>query len=296
MVDVDDAILATTAVTPSKFALGEGTTGKTVSLSIANNGTAAVTYQLSHQPALATGPTFAPGAFGSFAGVAFSSSTVVVPAGAAVSVDATITPPTGALRVYGGYLVVTPQGGQPLRVPYAGLVGDYQAIQVLAPGGCTLSPFPGIFKRGGETVCVAATATAPAVKLDTAFTRQPEGTPFNVEDRTDRPVILYHRAHQSRRLEIRALDVATNESYLVASADYVTRNAANGVSLVDGGFSTYTWDGKRLFTNTAGRVQRKELPDGEYKLQLVVTKALAETGNAAHVETWTSPTIVIVRN
>ena len=36
-------------------------------------------------------------------------------------------------------------------------------------------------------------------------------------------------------------------------------------------------------------------PDPSYKLQLVVTKALAEEGNAAHVETWTSPTIVITR-
>jgi hypothetical protein len=127
-----------------------------------------VTYQLSHQPALATGPTFAAGAFGSFAGGGFASSTVAVATGASVSVDVTITPPAGALRVYGGYLVVTPQGGQPLRVPYAGIVGDYQAIQVLAAGGCALSPFPGIFKQGGETVCVAATPTAPSRTARTA--------------------------------------------------------------------------------------------------------------------------------
>ncbi|HUE96090.1 MAG TPA: hypothetical protein VMN39_05495, partial [Longimicrobiaceae bacterium] len=68
--------------------------------------------------------------------------------------------------------------------------------------------------------------------------------------------------YKRSRLEIRALDVATNESYLVAFADYDTRNATNGVSLVSGGFSTYTWDGKRLFTNAAGKVHRKELPDG----------------------------------
>jgi hypothetical protein len=191
--------------------------------------------------------------------------------------------------VYGGSLVVS--GDRVYRVPYAGFGGDYQSIQVLAPGGCPLSPFPGLFKRGGETVCVAATATAPAVKLDGAFTPQAEGAIFNVEDRTDRPVILYHRAHQSRRLEIRAVSVATGESHLVAYADYVTRNATNGLA----GFSAYAWDGKQLQTNASGRVRRIELPDGAYTLQIVVTKALAEEGNPAHIETWSSPTIYIAR-
>lgn len=31
------------------------------------------------------------------------------------------------------------------------------------------------------------------------------------------------------------------------------------------------------------------------KLQVVVTKALAEEGNPSHIETWTSPTIVVTR-
>jgi hypothetical protein len=265
-------------------------------LTITNNSGAAVTYTLSHQSALATGPTFAPSAFLTVAGVTFAASPVVVDAGESLEVGVTITPPTAQGRVYGGYLVVTPSGGgAPLRVPYAGFSGDYQAIQVLAPGGCALSPFPGIFKRGGETACTAPAPPAVPAKLDIAVTRQADGATFNVEERTDRPVILYHRAHQSRRLEIRAVDVATNESYLVAFADFVTRNASNGISFQAGGFSTFTWDGKRLFTNAAGKVQRKELPDGAYKLQIVVTKALAEPNNPAHIETWTSPTMLITR-
>jgi hypothetical protein len=163
----------------------------------------------------------------------------------------------------------------------------------LAAGGCASTPFPAIFKRGGETVC--ATPAAGPVKLDIAVTPQAAGATFNIEDRADRPVILYHRAHQSRRLEIRALDLATNQSHLVAFADYVSRNANAGVSLVNGGFSTYTWDGKRIVTNAVGKVQRTELPTGNYKLQIVVTKALAEANNAAHIETWMSPTIFITR-
>jgi minor extracellular serine protease Vpr len=295
MVDIPAAITATSSVTPSKLSLGEGTgaTPKSVQLTIANNGTAALTFTPSHVAALATANTFGPSTFATSATVAFGAASVTVPAGGSATLNATITPPTTQGRVYGGYLVLTPgAGAQPLLVPYAGFSGDYQLIQVLAPGGCALSPFPGVFKVGGVTAC--STSTPPAT-LDVAVTRQGEGAVFNVENREDRPVILYHRAHQSRRLEIRAVDVATNASYLVASSDYLSRNAANTTSFVNGGYSAYTWDGKQVFTNAAGKVQRKELPSGAYKLQLVVTKALAEAGNAAHIETWTSPTLVITR-
>jgi hypothetical protein len=230
------------------------------------------------------------------AGVSFSPASVTVPAGGSATLDVTFAPPNFQGAVYGGYIVLTPgPGAQPLLVPYAGFSGDYQAIQVLAPGGCALSPFPGLFKLGGTTACTAPTPPATPVMLDVAVTRQSAGAVFNVEDRNDRPVILYHRAHQSRRLDIRAVELATNQSYLVTSADFVGRNAANGPSFQLGGFSAYIWDGKQVFVNAAGKVQRKEVPAGAYQLQLVVTKALAEEGNAAHVETWNSPTFTITR-
>jgi hypothetical protein len=81
----------------------------------------------------------------------------------------------------------------------------------------------------------------------------------------------------------------------VAFSDYLSRNASNLPSLANGGFSAFIWDGKQLFTNAAGKVHRNEVPEGAYKLQLVVTKALAEAGNPAHTEVWTSPTIIIER-
>jgi subtilisin family serine protease len=301
MVDIDDAITATTTMTPSELSAGEGTasTPKTFTLTIANHGAAAVTYSLSHTPGVTTvGSTFAPAVVGNAASVAFSTSAVTVPAGDSATFSVRITPPpnTGDFAgldrsVYSGSIVAT-GGGRSYRVPYAGFTGDYQSIRVLAAGDCAPVPFPAIFKRGGETECAAATATAPAVKLGGAFTHQSAGTTFNIDDRRDRPVILFHLAHQSRRLEIRAVDAVTNREYLVAFGDYLARNANVGLS----GFSAYTWDGKQLFTNPAGRVQRKELPEGAYHLRLVLTKALAEDGVDAHVETWTSPLINIARD
>jgi minor extracellular serine protease Vpr len=299
MVDIDDSILATATVTPSELSLGEGTTAHTKRLTITNNGAQSVTYTMVHQSAQGTrGSTFAPTVTSlNAATVAFAPASVTIPAGATATVDVTITPNTSdALfdkSVYGGYIALNVGTVTAYRVPYAGFTGDYQTIQVLAAGGCASTPFPAIFKRGGETVC--ATPAAGPVKLDIAVTPQAAGATFNVEEWQDRPVILYQRAHQSRRLEIRALELATNQSHLVAFSDYVSRNANNGVSLVNGGFSTYTWDGKRLVTNATGKTQRVELPTGNYKLQIVVTKALAEANNPAHIETWTSPTIFITR-
>lgn len=288
MVDIDDAILADTVVTPGKIALGEGT-GGTATLTITNNSAAARTYSLGHQPGRVTaGSTFAPGSGNFPATVTFSQSSVDVPAGQSGTVNVTITIPLFQGVVYGGWLTVT-SGGKTYRVPYAGFDGDYQAIRVLAPGGCN---FPGVFKRGGETTCVAATATAPAVTLP-GWTLQSAGATFNVEEATDRPVLLYHRAHQSRRLEIRAVNQATGTSYLVAAGDYLSRNQTNDRERT--GYTVYTWDGKYVADTGGGRLNRREAPLGQYKLQLVVTKALAEAGNAAHVETWDSPAFTIVR-
>ena len=293
MIDIDDAIVATTKVTPSELSVGEDADPKTFTLTIANDSAADITYTVGHAAALSTLGTFVPGVFTVAASPAFSAPAVLVPAGGTGTVDVTFTPPpftafnTG---VYGGSIVIS-GGGRTYRVPYAGMKGDYQAIQVLAPGGCPQSPFPGIFKRGGQTVCVPATPTAPAVLLAGSFTRQTGGATYNVEDRNDRPVVLFHLAHQSRRLEVRAVDVATGESYDVALTEFVIRNPTNGVD----GFFTFTWDGKRLFTNPVGQTRRQELPNGVYKLELVVTKALAQEGIAAHIETWTSPEMVITR-
>ena len=58
--------------------------------------------------------------------------------------------------LYGGYLVLAPQGGgAAMRVPFAGFKGDFQALQVLTP---TANGFPWLAKRTGGV-----------------FTKQPRG-------------------------------------------------------------------------------------------------------------------------
>ena len=296
MLDIDDAILATTSITPSEISFGEGTAAKSFELTITNGSETAVTYSITHQSALATAGTFQVGLFTTAATFLTPTPNVTVPAGGSQVVTVTITPPTAATtnqRVYGGYIRIT--GDRTYRVPYAGFRGDYQSIQVLARGGCEAVAFPAIFRQGGETICRAATPTAAAIKLDVAYTPQAAGATFNVEERSDRPVIFYHRAHQSRRLEIRAINQSTNETYLLAAQDYVSRNAANGTTAATGSFSSYRWDGKYVATN-GNRVNRRAAPAGTYTLQIVVTKA-NERGDSStpETETWTSAPLHITR-
>jgi hypothetical protein len=136
-----------------------------------------------------------------------------------------------------------------------------------------------------------------ATTIDVAFTPQPDGATFNVEERSDRPWIFYHRAHQARRLEIHAVDQTNGNTYLLAAQDYLSRNAANGTSFVNGGFSRFRWDGKYIAPATKGGVvNRRAAPAGSYKLQITVTKANEKDQTTVATETWLSPTIHIVRH
>ena len=106
-------------------------------LSITNSGASPVTYDLSSVNALSTGGVVTPTFTTVMRSVAFSASSVTVPAGGKAWSTATITPATGPkYGQYGGYIVLTPQGGgQVYRVPFAGFVGDYQGIQAVTPSG-----------------------------------------------------------------------------------------------------------------------------------------------------------------
>ena len=143
--DVDDAILATTTITPPKLSLRDsiGADEPRRTLTIANDGPRAVNYALTNvdAPAAVRNATSLEGAVASASAVTFEQhgrpvSSVLVRPGGRARIDVRIAPdptlPAGAL--YGGFLVFTPDGeDQPLRVPYAGYNGDYQAVPAMTP-------------------------------------------------------------------------------------------------------------------------------------------------------------------
>jgi subtilisin family serine protease len=267
MVDIDDAILATSLVTPGKLSLGEGTTAITKRLKVRNNSKSAVTYAITHAPALSTGPnTFTVGANTAFATAAFSTTSLTVSRRSTRSFDVTITPNAALAErgLYGGYVVLTPNnGGPPLRVPYAGLMGDYQSFQVLSTAGGLL----------------------PAI-WDADLNDHP--APWTLVSAAETPNLVYQLAHQARRLDVwvmRASDGVTLGR--AAELEFHPRNSSLGTVFA------LPWDGTYLQGTKGNKV--RTAPDGDYKLVLKAEKPLAEKHNPAHIETQTSPVFTIDR-
>lgn len=268
MVDIDDAILATTKIEPGKLSLGESESGpSTQTLTIENKSNQAVTYNLSYVNALSTGSnTFGPSFFISDASVSFGSGSVTVPGNGSATVSATITPASGpAGGQYGGYIVLTPQaGGQTYRVPYAGYIGNYQARQVLAP---TANGFPWLAKLSGSS-----------------FFNQPGGAAYTLQG-GDIPYFLVHLDHQSRRMRMEVFDATTGRAWHRAfESEYLPRNSTST------GFFAFSWDGTTVNGNKVNVV-----PNGNYVVKISVLKALGDDNNPAHWESWTSPVITLAR-
>jgi subtilisin family serine protease len=288
---VDDAILAEAVVAPSNLALGEiedGSVRRVLRISADerrdgrrrrvrhhHDDDDAVTYTLGHEPALATGAsTFTPTFFDSFATVQFGAPTVTL-GGRNRPWDAddarvvvTITPPADDVsRLFGGYITLTPDDGGPvLRVPYTGYNGDYQAIPALTP---TPAGFPWLASVVGGSLF-----------------KQPNGATYTMVG-DDVPFILFHLDHQVRALKMEVIDVATGRSVNFADdEDFLPRNSAAT------SFFGFAWDGTTI-RRQSGRP--REVPNGTYRIELSVLKALGNPKDPAHSERWTSPEITIAR-
>jgi minor extracellular serine protease Vpr len=269
MLDIPGSILATTKIEPGKLSLGESEHGPvTRTLSVKNEAPQPVTYDLSHAPALSTGPnTFTVGATTGSASVAFGAPSITVPAGGTATVDVTVTanPAQADRSLYGGYIVFTPQGpGQVYRVPYAGFKGDYQSIRVLTP---TPNGFPWLAQLVGAS-----------------YFNQPGGATYTLEG-DDVPFFLVHFDHQVRRLRMEVFEAGSDKAWHRAlDTEYLGRNS--GAT----SFFAFDWDG----TTVAGR-RMHTVPNGSYVMKISILKALGDDSNPAHWETWTSPVITIAR-
>lgn len=273
MVDVVAAVQSKQFVTPGKFSTGESQAGpKLQRLTIRNDASTAITYTMGHEAGVASGPNVAgasawilSGVFDAPATVSFSANSVTVPAKGVATVDVSITAEATLpnLSLYGGYITLTPQGaGTPLRVTYAGLKGDYQAIQVLRPGP---NAFPWLAFISGTNY-----AKCPAV-----------GCSYTMTDGANVPYFLFQLAHQSRILRYEAFDAATGTSRgIIASDEYIPRNSTPS------GFFADLWDG-----TTSMGVQ----PNGTYFIRITVLKALGDPANPAHWENWDSPVFTVAR-
>jgi minor extracellular serine protease Vpr len=283
MLRIDAAVQARAEVDPAKLSLGESAAGPfTTELEVLNDSSSPITYVLSHEPGLSTGPNpFVP-AFGTgFADVTFSSPTVLVGRrnNATISLTITANPALPDKSIYGGYIVLTPQNnaGQVLRVPYVGFKGDYQSIQALAP---TANNFPWLAKVVGANLV-----------------NQPAGASFTLQN-GDFPEILFHLDHQPRRIRYDVYNInSPKKSYLIDGADYFIRNSSPN------GFFVLEWDGTAIQDANVGEngfaspnpKKIVTLPNGQYAIKITVTKALGKINRPSDTETWTSSTITLAR-
>lgn len=279
MLDIDDSIQATTSITPAKLSLGEGEAGAAVEkLTVRSKANFPVTYNLSYVNALSTGGTITPSFFASDATVTFSQSSITVPAHGEIRVTATITPATGPVRgQYGGYVVLTPvDGGRTYRAPFAGFVGDYQAITVLTP---TAKLLPWLAKLEGGN-----------------FTNQELGATYTMQG-DDVPFFLVHFEHQAARFLMQVTQIKTDKNgvktkgkswHKILDERYFGRNSTSST------FFSFAWDGE-TFNGSGNGKKTFTVPDGEYVVTLSALKALGDTENPAHTETWESPLITIDR-
>lgn len=277
MVDIPGAILSTATINPAKLSLGESEAGPTThTLTLYNHGDSAATYDLSFVNALSTGgSTFSPGFFLGNASVAFSSGSVTASAGGTATVEATITPATGPnLGQYGGYILFTSQSdGTIYRVPYAGFIGDYQAIIAMTP---TPFGFPWLAKL-----------------IDGFYVNQPEGGVFTMQG-DDLAYFLIHFDHQTQYMEMTIRHAANGQPihpvfHKTNVFEYLPRNSTSTA------FFAFAWDGTRLHSNGRKFVKTKEAPNGDYIIEVRVLKALGDPGNPDHWESWTSPVVTIAR-
>jgi minor extracellular serine protease Vpr len=281
MVDIDDAILAETVVSPGKLTLGETSGPVTKRISVWNRSKSAVTYDLSSVNALSTTGTFAVSFWTSDAGVSFSSSSITVPAQSTVNVDVTVTPPPGgpANAVYGGYVKLTPQGGgQSYSVPFAGYNGDYQSIVALTP---TAAGFPIIGRLTTCTIVRGLDCSAGGSFANAA------GQTFTMADAFNVPQLLLHFDHQVRKMKVEVRHTATGRMWHLAfNLDYLPRNSTST------SFFAYPFSG-----DTTGNNGKKtfKVPDGTYHFVISAAKAGGDPRNAAHWQELTTASFTIDR-
>ena len=264
MVDIAAAVLSTAKVEPAKLELGEGG-GWSRMLTLENKGPSTVTWTLSHEPALSTGPnTFLVSQLAAGAAVGFNPGSITVPPNGIASVEVTITPDAGLpdKSLLGGYIKLSPDdGGGDLRVPYSGFKGDYQSYAILTAG------FPLLARLVGNS-----------------FIPQPGGATYTMQG-NDVPFFLVHLDHSVSLLEMSVSDANTGQAWhrFLREKDFRRSTTANS-------FFAFGWGGATFHGNTVEIV-----PNGQYRVTISVLKALGDPNNPAHNESWTSPVVTVAR-
>ncbi|MDI3270476.1 MAG: S8 family serine peptidase, partial [Bacillota bacterium] len=263
LIQIPKAIETSVTVSPRNIALGPtGDKPVKVKLTLTGQAGQTITYTLSHEPALSTGPdTFTPQFLTGFADVTFAKDSVTVKGKSPASVQVTITAnpnlPDGS--VYGGYLVLTGDDGSVLRVPYMGYKGDTRQMTLLQPNPYDLPWLAAI--QGSSYVPVK------------------DGAVFNL-GQGDYPYILFHLRHGATFVKVDVKSASGAQMGTIYDIQYMPRSSSATA------FYALEWDGYGPLGKSG---KWRMAPEGDYYLVLTVGKPLQNGIGQGKVEVWTSP-------
>ncbi|MDO5286783.1 MAG: S8 family serine peptidase [Actinomycetia bacterium] len=268
MIKIVRAIQAQQTVSPGKISMGEGDSGpKTTAVTITNSSAQPVTYTITKKDAVATLGSVSPAMRFTLANAGITSpETVTVAAHSSTTVRVTITPPQSPEQaVYSGWVVFTSKDST-LRVPYAGMVGDYQSVTVLSGGLPSLA------------------------KVSSGKVSKVSGSPSYTMAKGDLPTLLLHLDYPVSDLAVDIYRVDEQGQQSLVRPGYSTWERT-GPYGKDPSSLTLTHDGTYPLENGTSA----PLPDGRYVFVVRVLKALGDPSNPAHTETWTSPAFTVAR-
>lgn len=269
MLDMVASLNSSTVVSKPSISVGEGAQGpKTATFTVRNDSNRAKTYTVGVRQGVATGGATAnPEFLDAQATVTPAQKSVKVPARGSVPVSVTIGEDFGANGIiYGGWIDLTNQDEQ-LVVPFAGMSGDYQALNALTGQ----EGLPTLASLGSEGELEPRT----------------KGKTFTLKN-GDLPYLIYRLEYPVSKFQVRAYEVDKN-----GKRKLVNPSVGTIVNVPDQGRSETTdifaWDGSYALKNE----KAKTVKDGTYVLEIRVLKALGDSANPAHWESWQSPTFTI---
>jgi minor extracellular serine protease Vpr len=299
LIQVLNALSSKQSVSPSRLPLGELESGsKTITLTVKNDSTTPVTYAISHAAAASIARDILPNSStqavtpvaSTLASVVnFSTPSLVVAANSSATFTVEIAAPAGLANhgYFGGYVVLTPNVGLPLRVPYTGYKGDYQLIRAM--------PFcAGPFQA--DPTSTACSSGLPGVFLTDAtffnlFADDTDGAFFDLSDALNTPAVAITFVRPMRRVIVEvikadgsAIDPLLNK---IAVFDFIGRSS-HQFSYNLANFS----EGKAFAEKGENSLT---VPNGFYRFKVRALKSLGDENNPAHWEIVTTASFEIVR-
>ncbi|KAI8345639.1 peptidase S8/S53 domain-containing protein [Mortierella sp. GBAus27b] len=276
LINVKNAISAKTLFSPDKIELLDSVNfaGKSVEVTIRNNGDTTTDYLLSHEASECaisyrggnTFPLVDPIIGNDKATVSFSQDSVTVLPGESVTIQVDFSEPTtgdpSEFPFYSGYIVATPQENDAIsvRIPYVGVKGDVSKVPILD----TDSGFPNLVARTRQSG-----ATSPVEK----------GRLFDWS--VEEPIINTRLGSHSPELSIRLLDVATDNligflnTHLGIAAFASGRNRNLDPRTRKPVSMSYIWREGKVYTSRDATTTTA-VPPGEYKVVVAARRKLSK--------------------